>query len=537
MTKGEISRIKARPALHYGDPDCPVTMPENFPKSSELLFDIEVLDFFKVKVVTEDFGVLKKVLQDGVGWETPREPYEVSVRIVGRVDGNDAPFISRKEEPLHFTMGKHEVPAGLEKGLETMTKNEKAILYISGSYITAASATPELPLKAAEIQFEVEVLQVIQVRDMLGNGAVIKRRIRDGKGEFPVDCPLQDSTLRIHYKGMLPSEQDKVFYDTRRDNADGEPLEFSSGEGMVPEGLEMSVRLMLPGEISLVNSTSTYAYDKFARPAMVPEGASVKWEVELISFDKRKDWTGFTFKEIMDDSQKQKATGNRLFNEGKFELAKAKYDFILREFKHVNPNGDQEVAELSRAQISLQLNVAACYQKLGEYVKCIETCNKVLEGNPHHVKALYRRGLAYTATADFEEARKDFNQMIVLDKSSESDANAALVKLKKKEQEAALQARKQFKGLFDKKPGLLSQPAEPESLPEVAAGAPQKQTVGEIEEADEIGEDLGKDEANDKGQDAGIEDDPFASARHAKKSTSYFRTILNRFTQGRCSIL
>lgn len=52
-------------------------------------------------------------------------------------------------------------------------------------------------------------------------------------GEFPVDCPLHDSTLRIHYKGMLPSEKDTVFYDTRRDNAGGDPLEFKSGEGMV----------------------------------------------------------------------------------------------------------------------------------------------------------------------------------------------------------------------------------------------------------------------------------------------------------------
>lgn len=117
---------------------------------------------------------------------------------------------------------------------------------------------------------------------------------------------------------------------------------------------------------------------------------------------------------------------------------------------------------------------------------------KVLEGNPHHVKAFYRRGLAYTAIADFDEARNDFNQvqdalpslrdyrllifmfyciyviayavywsfprlifwyaflfilslsledewdvswqMIKIDKSSEPDANAALAKLKKREQ-------------------------------------------------------------------------------------------------------
>ena len=47
-----------------------------------------------------------------------------------------------------------------------------------------------------------------------------------------MDCPLQDSLLRIHYKGMLLNEEKTVFIDTRIDN-DGQPLEFSSGEGLV----------------------------------------------------------------------------------------------------------------------------------------------------------------------------------------------------------------------------------------------------------------------------------------------------------------
>lgn len=51
-------------------------------------------------------------------------------------------------------------------------------------------------------------------------------------GEFPMDCPLQDSRLRVHYKGMLIDKEKTVFYDTRVDNH-GQPLEFSSGEGLV----------------------------------------------------------------------------------------------------------------------------------------------------------------------------------------------------------------------------------------------------------------------------------------------------------------
>uniref|UniRef100_A0A2N9HPV3 peptidylprolyl isomerase n=1 Tax=Fagus sylvatica TaxID=28930 RepID=A0A2N9HPV3_FAGSY len=290
-----------------------------------------------------------------------------------------------------------------------------------------------------------------------------------------MDCPLHDSLLRVHYKGILLNEERRVFYDTRVDN-NNQPLEFSSGEGLVPEGFEMCVRLMLPGEIALVTCPPDYAYDKFPRPASVPEGAHVQWEIELLGFEMPKDWTGLNFKSIMDDAEKIRLTGNRLFKEGKFELAKAKYEKVLREFNHVNPQDDDEGKEFVNTRNLLHLNVAACQLKLGECRKSIETCNKakvnyvrvlfliyipdgtmkVLDANPAHVKALYRRGMAYMAAGDFEEARGDFKMMMKIDNSSEADATAALLKLKQKEQEVERKARKQFKGLFDKKPGEIS---------------------------------------------------------------------------------
>ena len=47
-----------------------------------------------------------------------------------------------------------------------------------------------------------------------------------------MDCPIQDSLLRVHYKAMLCNDEKTVFYDTRADN-EGQPVEFSSGEGLV----------------------------------------------------------------------------------------------------------------------------------------------------------------------------------------------------------------------------------------------------------------------------------------------------------------
>lgn len=39
---------------------------------------------------------------------------------------------------------------------------------------------------------------------------------------------------------------------------------------------------------------------------------------------------------------------------------------------------------------------------------------QVLDANPAHVKALYRRGMAYMAAGDFEEARGDFTMVMLI---------------------------------------------------------------------------------------------------------------------------
>ncbi|XP_068636118.1 peptidyl-prolyl cis-trans isomerase PASTICCINO1 [Aristolochia californica] len=455
MSKGEVAVFKMKPELHYGEEDCPVSAPESFPKDDELHFEIEMIDFFKVKVISEDLGVLKRIINEGEGWESPRELYEVKSWITAKT-GDGTVILSHTEgEPFFFTFGKEEVPKGLEMGIGTMIRREKAIIYVSSSYLSESPFMPVLD-RLEEVQFEVELVYFIQVRDMLGDGRLIKRRIVDGKGEFPMDCPLNDSLLRVHYKGMLLNEERTVFYDTRVNN-NGQPLEFGSGEGLVPEGFEMCVRLMLPGEKALVTCPPDYAYDKFPRPDCVPEGAHVQWEIELLGFEMPKEWTGLTFQNIMDEAEKIKSIGNRLFKEGKFELAKAKYEKVLREYNHVNPQDDEEGKIFLSSRNLLHLNVAACYQKMGEHRKSIEACNKVLDASPAHVKAFYRRGIAFMSAGDFDEARNDFKKMITVDKSSEPDATAALAKLRQKEQENEKKARMQFKGLFDKKPGEISE--------------------------------------------------------------------------------
>ncbi|KAK4585040.1 hypothetical protein RGQ29_022631 [Quercus rubra] len=216
-----------KPQLHYGEDDCPVSVAYDFPNDDELHFEIEMIDFFKAKDVCDDLGVVKKVINEGLGWESPREPYEVTAWISAETGDGKLILSYMEGEPYFFTFGKSEVPKSLEMGIGMMPRGEKAVVYVTSQYLTQSPLIP------------------------------------------------------------------------------------------VMEGLE-----------------------------------EVHFEVQLVHFIQ--DWTGLKFRSIMDEAEKIRLTGNRLFKEGKFKLAKAKYEKNL-----------------------LHLDVAACQLKLGECRNSIDTCNKM----------------------------------------------------------------------------------------------------------------------------------------------------------------
>lgn len=55
-----------------------------------------------------------------------------------------------------------------------------------------------------------------------------------------------------------------MLYDTRGPDGAAPPREFDTGMDAVPEAVDMAVRLMTPGELSLVRSSGRFAYDRRA---------------------------------------------------------------------------------------------------------------------------------------------------------------------------------------------------------------------------------------------------------------------------------
>ena len=92
-------------------------------------------------------------------------------------------------------------------------------------------------------------------------------RAQSGPGEPP-------SCARSAVCVQAVREMLQVLHDTRGPDGMAPPRAFDTGMDAVPEAVDMAVRLMTPGELSLVHSSGRFAYD---RRADRPEVRSSVW--------------------------------------------------------------------------------------------------------------------------------------------------------------------------------------------------------------------------------------------------------------------
>lgn len=74
-----------------------------------------------------------------------------------------------------------------------------------------------------------------QIRDVLGDGGVLKRRLVAGQGEFPIDCPLNDTLVTVHLRARNQGQEGNPeavsaawAYDSQT-AGDGAPLVVDTG--------------------------------------------------------------------------------------------------------------------------------------------------------------------------------------------------------------------------------------------------------------------------------------------------------------------
>eukprot|EP00667_Euglena_gracilis_P016590 EG_transcript_17363 len=235
------------------------------------------------------------------------------------------------------------------------------------------------------------------------DGALTKLVVREGAGEPPAwgaQVVARSEACVLHPDGEeRPYTLPGIFT-------------LEADKGVLP-GILLAIETMRWAEISTFNIGPQYLFEPSSTLPSLPPNARLRATITLVSFVNPNPpvekhvtlWTPF---EKLRECQREKDEGNALFKAGDYAEAikhyfKAKgiltwtYKFTEAEKARWN----QEVG------IPSMLNIAACHLKLQQWQSCVDHCYDILELQPANVKALFRRGQAYTGLGEYGKALKD----------------------------------------------------------------------------------------------------------------------------------
>lgn len=110
-------------------------------------------------VCCEDGGVVKEILDQGTGEETPQDNYEVDVTYIGRLEnGEEFDKNVDEDEPFQFFINSDDIIKGWSIGVATMKKGERAVLTIKSEYAYGEKGSPPSIPANATLKFEIKLL-------------------------------------------------------------------------------------------------------------------------------------------------------------------------------------------------------------------------------------------------------------------------------------------------------------------------------------------------------------------------------------------
>lgn len=404
-------RLKERCILHlkpefaYFHKDCEIKPPMGLQVDEPIIVDVELVAWRadeKAKAVGPNGEVILRTKTEGSGWETPRPPFDVTLKASARMlsTTTNAPYFESKSA-MECCLGDGILPPGIEYAVCDMHRGEEAIIWcpasIAAPNTSGSTLIPGPPLPPPRdvqaiddggfpwlqyVEITVSLLDFRQVRDLAGDGRAMKRIIVTGNGEFPADCPLEDTTVRckVRIRSLPSSSGDWVALPGSKD-AIG-TLEMVTGMDAVPLPVESSLRLMLRGEVASVRCDWAYAYnDRVDAPedGVIRKEGEIEFEIELVDFDPIQNWSALDGAGKLELAGKWREQGNTLFKLGRYKHARQKY---LKGIRCVDQaldlEVDEEVNAAKAAKLACLVNLAACAQKEEEWGEVIKWCDKAL---------------------------------------------------------------------------------------------------------------------------------------------------------------
>jgi FKBP-type peptidyl-prolyl cis-trans isomerase len=378
MKKGEKAVLVVRAEAAYGAAGSPPKIPPN----ATLDFEVELLSWRSVKDVAGDGGVVKTVLSEGEGWQTPGDADEVVVEYEVRAGAaaeqessgkgggkkkkaaaaaaEDKPpatpsLLSSPAGGVTFAVRDGHLCRGLARAVRTMKVGERARLRLRAADYASellpgggasgeggagtddnktTTTLPHNPVLPAGTEFaDVQVtLRELHRVEQVGP-SVVKKTLNEVDGW---KRPNDGSTVRLRLRATLPPPPAAPTPVPFWERIEGDELEVVLGEGQpphpIPEALEDALLKMREGERCVVTcSDPQLLYGPTGWPdaplgvPVPPNTSPITFDVELVAVTKSKEQWEMTGAEKLAAACKKKDRGNGCYSAGQVASALKHY--------------------------------------------------------------------------------------------------------------------------------------------------------------------------------------------------------------------
>ncbi|XP_022105705.1 peptidyl-prolyl cis-trans isomerase FKBP4-like [Acanthaster planci] len=160
MRRGEVCVLTCSPEYAYGK-----NGQGKIPADATLVFEVELFDWSGEDLSDDkDGGIIHRVITVGKGFDKPKEDSSVTVHIVGK--HGDTVF---DERDVSFVIGEgseHNLPKGLEKGIQEMLNEETAQFTIKPKYGFGSKGCAEWNVPPdATIKYQVTLSNLVKAKE------------------------------------------------------------------------------------------------------------------------------------------------------------------------------------------------------------------------------------------------------------------------------------------------------------------------------------------------------------------------------------